>query len=317
MSRTRPAFLAAAGAILVLAPAAVRGAEADRLLPADTTAVLTVNVRTLLVSGVVQKHGLELIKGALKHNAQVDKLLAAAGVDPLEDITSVVVAAPGAAPKKIVAIIRGKFDPDKVHKAAGDFAAKNPAELVVHKDGDLRVYESKQGANAIFAALVDRETLVASPTQALVTAAAGQKDARVSTELRSALGAVNDKQGMWLAAVLPAELKKMIARNPQAGDLADKVRSLTGGVTLDSGLQAAFQVVTTDAEAADNLAKLLDGGKGFAALLASGNPQFGKFLTDVIEAIEINADKTTVKIGLKVTAEQFEKGLKPPAPKKP
>jgi hypothetical protein len=315
MIRTRHAFLLAAG--LALVPAALHGAEADPLLPADTAVVLTVNVRAVLDSGVVQKHALELIKGALKHNEQVEKLLAAAGVDPLKDLTRVVVAAPGLAPKKVVAIVHGTFDLDKIHKAADAFAAKNPAELVVHKEGGLRVYESKQGAHATFAAFVDRETLVASPTQALVTAAAGKKDARVSTELQAALGAVNDKQGVWLAAVIPAELKKLLARNPQAADLADKVQSLAGGVTLDNGVQAAFRVATTDADAAEKLAGLLDGGKGFAALLVSGNPQFGKFLTDVIESIEINADKTTVKIGLKVTAEQFEKGLKPAAPKKP
>jgi hypothetical protein len=317
MIRNRHAFLLAAG--LVLVPAALHGAEADRLLPADTAAVLTVNVRAVLDSGVVQKHALELIKGALKHNEQVEKLLAAAGVDPLKDLTSVVVAAPGLAPKKVVAIVHGAFDLDKIHKAADAYALKNPAELVVHKEGGLRVYESKQGTHTTFAAFVDRETLVASPTQALVTAAAGNKKdkAKVSAELQAALGAVNGKQGVWLAAVLPAELKKLLARNQQAADLADKVQSLAGGVTVDNGVQAAFQVVTTDAEAADKLAGLLDSGKGFAALLVSGNPQFGKFLTDVIEAIEINAEKTTVKIGLKVTAEQFEKGLKPPAPKKP
>jgi hypothetical protein len=37
----------------------------------------------------------------------------------------------------------------------------------------------------------------------------------------------------------------------------------------------------------------------------------------VIEAIEISTDKTAVKIGLKVTEEQFEKGMKPAAPRKP
>jgi hypothetical protein len=315
MIRNRSPFLVAA--ILVLAPAVTHGAEADRLLPPDTTAVLTVNVRAVLDSGVVQKHALELIRGALKHNEQVEKLLAAAGVDPLRDLTSVVMAAPGLAPKKLVAIVHGKFDLDKIHKAADAFAVKNPADLVVHKEGGLRVYESRQGAHTTFAAFIDGETLVASPTQALVTAAAGKKEAKVSTELQAALGPVNDKQGVWLAAVVPAELKKVLARNPQAKDLAEKVQSLGGGVTLNNGVQASFQVVTTDAEAADSLAKLLDGGKGFAALLVSGNPQFGKFLADVIESIEIGTDKTTVKIGLKVTAEQIEKGLKPAAPKKP
>jgi hypothetical protein len=317
MIRNRPVLLVAAGLVLGLLAAGARAAEPDKLLPADTTMVLTVNVRALLDSPVVRKHALDLIKTALKHNEQVEKLLAAAGLDPLKDLKSVVVAAPGLAPKNVLVIVHGNFDLDKIHKAADAFAAKNPAELVIHKEGDLRLYESRQGTHTTFAAFPDRETLVAAPTQTLLTKAAAKKDGKVGAELQGVLGTVNDKQGVWLATLMPAELKKMLARNPQAKELADKVQSLSGGVTLDKGLQAAFVVLTTDAAAADTLSKLLDGGKGFAALLVSGNPQFGKFLTEVIEAIEISTDKTAVKIGLKVTEEQFEKGMKPAAPKKP
>jgi hypothetical protein len=314
MRRIRHILLVVVGLALSWNPAPA--AEADPWLPADASMVLTVNVRATLDAAVVQKHAMDLIKGALRHNEQVEKFFAAAGLDPLRDVQSVVVGASGAGMKNVVVLVHGNFDLEKIRKAATDFAAKNPTDLVIHQEGALTIYESKQGTHTTFAAFADKGTLVAAPTQALLASTVARKSAGPSRELQAVLGAVDGRQSVWLAAVPSAEAKKMLGRNPQVQELADKIQWFGGGVTLDRGVQAAFQVQTADTAAAEKLARLLDGLKGFATLLVSGNPQFGKLLTDGIESIEIGTDRTAVKLGLKLSEEQIDRALKP-APKKP
>src|SRR5262249_50931606 len=146
--------LALAAALLLAAPASA--AEADKYLPEDTTSVVSVNVRQVLDSPVGKKYLQEVVKTVLKQNADLQKPLTAAGVDPLKDVSSVVVAASDVAGDKVLVIVRGTFDPDKAQAAAEDFAKKNPRQLVIHKEGELRVYEHKNGEQSAYVAFVDR-----------------------------------------------------------------------------------------------------------------------------------------------------------------
>src|SRR5262249_46222626 len=111
-----------------------QAAEVDRFLPGDTEIIVHVNLRQALGSDLVKKYALEQIKTPLKQSAELQAVLTAAGVDPIKDITSLTLAAPGKinADSGLV-IVRGNFDADKFHKAAADFADKNPESLRIHK----------------------------------------------------------------------------------------------------------------------------------------------------------------------------------------
>jgi len=60
-------------AVLVAAPA--RAAEIDKLLPADTETVLTINVKQIFSSDLVKKVGLDKAKEALKSQSDAQKIL--------------------------------------------------------------------------------------------------------------------------------------------------------------------------------------------------------------------------------------------------
>src|SRR6266536_2863410 len=77
----------------------LRAAEADKHLPSDATAVVFVNLRQILDSPVSKKYMLDQIKDGLKKDADAQKFMAAAGLDPLKDLSSVTVAiSPGDGP---------------------------------------------------------------------------------------------------------------------------------------------------------------------------------------------------------------------------
>src|SRR5262249_50193462 len=118
-----------------VAAAPVRAVEPDKLLRDDAEAVLVVNVRQILDSPLVHKHALEQAKAAPQTDPQLRQWIAASGVDPLKDVTTLTLSTAGGANGKVLMVVRGKFDLDKVKTAADDFAKKNPGKLKITEEG--------------------------------------------------------------------------------------------------------------------------------------------------------------------------------------
>jgi hypothetical protein len=315
MSHFRKVWPAAALAAAALAACCARAAEVDRYLPADTKAVVVINVRQTLDAPLVKKHALEQIKTALEQNAELQKIIVAAGVDPLKDISSVTLAVTGSLTDadKGLLIVHGTFNVAKAQAAAEDFAQKNPTQLKVEKEDGLVLYSNTAGRKTFYAAFADKSTAVLSATKETVVAAArsaGQKPPALNKDMQAVLDKADATQVIWLAALVPAELQKMLAKGENTKDIADKLSAFTGSVNLDKDLQAAFHVWTTDAKTADSVQELLDGIKGFARFMAQQNAQAGPVLGDVVDSIKITTEKSRVDLTLKVTEDMLEKGLK-------
>ena len=129
--RLLPAF----AALALLAPA--RAAEADRYLPAETQQVAVVNVKQLLDSPLVKKFALPEVEKQLKDNKEYKQFQDFTGIDILKDVTSVVVGNVSTRGDNFVIIVRGKFDTDKIHKSAQQYAeiAGASGQLVVAATG--------------------------------------------------------------------------------------------------------------------------------------------------------------------------------------
>src|SRR4051812_38545667 len=127
MSRLTRFGLATAFAFALAAPAA-RAVEPDKLLPADADTVTYVNVKQLVDSDVIKKYALEQIKQALA-GQEAKKLLEQMGLDPLKDIEKVWIGSEGTSAEnmKALVVIHGKFDTEKLFKAA---------EAATKQDGD-------------------------------------------------------------------------------------------------------------------------------------------------------------------------------------
>src|SRR2546423_12266153 len=81
--------LALAG-LLLSAP--VRAAEVEKLLPNDSEIILTINVKQMLHSPLVQKLPLDKLKQVLKSQDEVQKVLTELNFDPFSDIESLTIA---------------------------------------------------------------------------------------------------------------------------------------------------------------------------------------------------------------------------------
>jgi hypothetical protein len=315
MQTSRKLWLGAlALAALWAAPAPAQAPKLDPLVPGDAEIVVTFNVRQMLDSPLVKKHALKEMKDALQKNEQVTQALKAVGFDPFKDVNSVVFTGSGSAnANKVLAVVRGTFDPDKVHTAVAAEIEKKPGKVKILKEGATRLYEIQAEGKPAYAAFADKGTLVVSPSKEYTLEAvqnAGKKPAKPNKELEQALSKVSGKETLWLAVVVTDEMKKAMAKNPQTANLAPKLESVTGSVNLTENLDATFLIHTTDAKAAAELRKMINQVKPLLAVIAQNNEEVGPVVGELLNNLKITADKTTVDISLKVTDETIEKATK-------
>src|SRR5262245_3794418 len=125
-----PALLA-----LALWAAPVRALDVDKFVAGDAQAVFVINVRQILDSPLAQKHLMPQIKKAIEDNKEIQQVQVLIGLDPLKDIEAVIVSAAGPSEEQVQIVVRGKFDPRKIHTAL-EAAAKKEQKLKIGKLGD-------------------------------------------------------------------------------------------------------------------------------------------------------------------------------------
>src|SRR5262249_17840585 len=193
-----PRFGMAAVCAVALAPAA-RAAEPDKLLQGEADTVMYVNVKQLLDSDVVKKYALDQIKQALA-GQDAKKLLEELGLDPLKDIDTVWGATVGKDQNdmKGLVVVHGKFDPDKLFKAAEAASKKDGDKFSMIKDGGTTMFKFQpdQG-NPVYGTVVDETTVVAATDKKLVANALTQKKTAIGNDLAALVKKMDEKSSVF------------------------------------------------------------------------------------------------------------------------
>jgi hypothetical protein len=290
--------------------------EADKWLVNDAELVVIVNVRQMLGSALMKKGGTDGLKGLLAKNEQARAVLEATGIDPLKDIDAIVTSGTVASAKDVKArvVVRGKFNLAKIHAAAEKFARKHPTEFkVLAKEGTVQPYQIKADSQTLFAAFADSSTLVAAPSkEATVDAVknAGRAPAKVHKDIQASLAKLTGKESISLVLVVNDEMKKAIGRLPQVADIAPKLETVTGAISLSDAATTALAVHTSDPKAAAKLLQVLNQVKNLAELVAPNNEEFGPIAGELLKAMKLSTNKGSVTLDLKVTPDMIEKAGK-------
>jgi hypothetical protein len=321
---------AARGLLLALAAglsaAPARAGLLGPYLPDDSEVVLTVNVRQILDSPVVKKHGLQKAREALKDFDQAEAVLKDLGFDPFKDLERVTLASPGGTEKdRGLVIVHGNFNLDKF-KSKGEEAARDyPDALKIHKvptgaGTTSVVYEVTPPDSAdtpLFVALPGKDTLLASfgkdyVVDALKKAARKAKPALKSKEMQALLEKMDEKQSLALAA-LGSGLTRGGGGPAAVKAQAEKVEAVGGGVTVGEDLKVEVALAAKTAEGAKELHESLDKGLKQALALLSVLTSANKDLNPALEVVK------TLRVGLKgkvvtlkgtVSADVLEDALK-------
>jgi len=317
-------LLVAVAAGLSAAPA--RAGLLDPYLPDDSEVVVTVNVRQILGSPLVKKHGLQKAREALKDLDQVEAVLKDLGFDPFKDLERVTVAGPGGAEKdRGLLIVHGSFNLAKF-KSKGEEAARDyPDYLKIHKVPDVRagathvVYEVSppDADTTIFVALSGKDTLLASlgkdyVVDALKKAARKAKPALKNKEMQGLLEKMDENQSVSVAA-LGSALTKGGGGPAAVKAQAEKVEAVGGGVTVGEDLKVEVALATKTAEGAKELHDSLDKGLKQALALLSVLTSAQKELNpalEVVKALRVTIKGKVVTLKGRVSADVLEDALK-------
>jgi len=302
---------AAVFAILVSSPA-LAAPVPDRLTPADADMVIAIDVRQMLRTPVVQKHALDPLQTLLKRNDELRQLLTAAGLDPLKDIRTIGLSTSGnpAVKGKLLAVVRGNFDPDKAKTAAEEYAKKHPGRIKALKEGELPMWEITSDNKSFFAAFAGKSALVMTASKEDTVAAVRRADGppqRLNKELQTALDKVPGGESAWMAMVATEQVKQLLQSDDTAKDFAEALQSVTGTLELTDDALLTLVVHSSNAEAAAQIKSKLDDLLKVFAFVGAGRDGSGQIVKDVLDSIKLGTDKNDVSIRVKLTGAQIEK----------
>ncbi len=276
-------------ALLLAAVRPAGAAELDKLLPADSETVISVNARQIVESEIVKRFALPNIKQALAGNdAQAG--LKAMGIDPLKDIDRVVVGLFGNDPQSMkgLVIVHGTFNPDKLYAAADAAAAdpksKDKVSLVKEGDTTLLKIQPDKSPNPVFGTVVDKNTVVFGSEKAGVldalAVAGGTKKGGVKKDLAALVTKMDEKSSLFIAGLVAGKLNNVPipgANDPALAKALEKMENMTLTLNVTGDVAMNITLGMKDAEAADDFGKKIEEGleqaKGFIPLLGAQNPQ--------------------------------------------
>ena len=298
-----------------------RAVEPDKLLPPDADTVVIVNLRQIIDAEIFKQNMLDNIKKELERD-QAKQLLADLGLDPLKDIDRLVIGSvetqfkKGAQPK-FLAVIHGKFDPQKLFKTAEARARNNGDKYSMVKDGDTIMfkYQENEEEPSLYATVVNEKTVIAASDKKLVTealkAADANKPAQIKKELAALISKFDDKSSVVVASLMKDKLNELEIPRQGPLNLGGLQKALPGIETLAVVIRIGADVNIDvnlgmkDSDAAGDLRNSLDDlFRDFGNLisLAGDNPQ-AKAFGDVLSSFRVTSKNKFVTLTGKVSAE--------------
>jgi hypothetical protein len=314
------------GVILAAGLAApVRAAEVDPLLPADTESVMFVNVRQMLDSDLFKKYAKGQLEQVLEGN-DAQQLLKELGLNPMKDVDRVTVGSwgKGAEDMQAAIVIRGKFDPDKLFKAAQDQAKTKGDEIAIVEEGNYKLvkFTPKDQPKPIYASVADDKTIVAGTEKKIVTtaldAAAKGGKPTLKKELATLLLKQDEKASMFAVGLvsgkidgLPPGLNIPGVDSAKLGKQLEKMENfaLTLRVTDDVNLELSAGMKDTDAadDFGATIGQLIDTAKNLLPLVAGQRAEFKPLADEISKTLKSKVADKDVQITLKLTGDAIGK----------
>jgi hypothetical protein len=256
-------------------------------LPADTQALIRFNFRAMIDSPLAKKMGEKEIIKDLDFDVEI---LAEMGFDPLKDIDSITIAAPGGGDmEKCLIILAGKFKADKLVAKANEEAKNNEDKVKIHKAGDKTIFESKDffpdQQVPMFMMIASNSTILASTQKEYLEKAFANSGSKLANKDFSALVEKLDPDlAISMVTVSSAFPSKAIPEPYKA--IIEGIDSIIGGIGIDEDVTLKINVFTKDEDSSKKLKETMDQGMaqalGFLGLMAAQE----KELTPVLEFVK-------------------------------
>jgi hypothetical protein len=301
----------ALGVALLALAAPAPAAAPEKLLPGDSEIVAALNIRQMMDSALFKKYGLEPFKDLLKRD-EAAKAIEATGLDPLKDVSSLWVSSRAeiTTTPKLVFALHGKFDRDKIEKAVKGLPGLTSTK---DKDSGLTIYETPAAAPGqpnLFSAFAGPDAILMATSRDLLGKAA--KGEKLNADMAKAMDAYTGKESIYVAGLITKEIKEQLAKQAAFKEIAPKLESVVGVVTVGDGVDLKLTVNCTDADTANALKALVD----LIALPLLKNaaekqaavPDYAK---DLLKQIKTTTARSSVSVSMNISADTIDKAMKP------
>jgi hypothetical protein len=228
-------------------------------------------------------------------------------LDPMKDIDSVFLAFPQTGGQKdFAAVMRGKFDEDKLVACAKEQAKKDGSDVQTSDYNGKKLYTDGKKQEA-WATFLDKST-VAVGSQTWVkkvidqAGGKGQGSAKDNEALMSLVKRAKTNDGIWGAGVVPQSARDQLKADPHLA-AASSMKDVFGSVDFAKGIAADANVdLATENDAKEVAAKAT------AQLLeAKKNPQLMMMgMASFLDAVKIDAKGSTFHLTVDLTQQQVD-----------
>lgn len=297
-----------AALLVAFTSSAVFSADLMQLIPQDADFVFQVNVAKFLSTPEVKKALEESLEKSPDQKKAYEEFMSKTGFNPMEGLTQFVVFTSGkvdpTSPAQMAgAIIEGKFDPAKITEAIkADKDAAKDVEITKIDGFDAIVPKNKKEGFGLF---LDANTAVvgAEPGVNAVKEIKLGKGQAVTTrkDFYAILQKLDSQATISGAGMIPAELKDKVRQNPQAAPLA-ALNYFFFGFTHGENIVFNFNGEVDKKENVENVMTALNGFLAMLKMFAAQAPE----AAEIMNMIKLNANETTVQIGLNVPKAKLE-----------
>jgi hypothetical protein len=325
--------------VLAFAAVAVRAADIDVLMPPSSDQVTYVNVKRLIASSLTR----DMLKKEITERiakTPAPKWMKDAGFDMWKDLDTVCLSmTPPKFEKKdgktvqtrkpsVFIVARGRFDGQKLMEVIDTLIEKFGDKVSVIKENKIKMFRVQPGSKeeeALYATLLDENTLVASSSKDEVLAAVKADEEKVAKadinkDLAALIESLDDKAAFYQAMLLDGkEIAAGMQDVPLVEDQAALKKqveavtcySMTARVAGDIRFEFSLGMKTkADAEAMNASAQeMVTKGKVMIGLAAAGAPEAAAIINDLKKSLKAEAGGTIVTASGRITGDSIKRAF--------
>ena len=270
-----------------------------RLAPADSEALVGINIRQILASDFGK---MVMAQATGAGHPEVKAFSDQAGFDPMRDLDEILIAAPAKQNPNTLFLMRGKFDVAKM----AQLAAMGGMKGADYKGVQIMVRSGQKGGFSAVAVM--DPTLIVGGDEAAVRAFVDRRGegAGLGEAIAAKASEVSKANDIWMVVhAAPSAFSPQGANPGAAGKVMESIEQAALGVKFGSEIVIWVQAVTHTPEDAAGLVSAL---QFFSSMAAGqkGNAQMGAML----QKLKIGSEGNTAKISLTIPEADAEAAVR-------
>lgn len=250
--------------------------------------------------------------GAL--NLEPQKLIAATGFDPLQDVTEVLAAtnANSSSPANVL-LVEGNFDVQKITSAVT--AQNNNAQIQTLPNATVISFTNSKNNKTVAVAFIGNSIAAIGPLADVQAAIARTTTpSAIDPALATQVSQISSTEDQWLvssvsvASLLPPPAASANAAGPmsQVLPILKSIQSFSGGIRFADNVVMTGQAVTTDAQNAGALSAVIQLAVNLLGSMGTANNAPPAQFAHLLQSLQITTSGAAVNLALTVPEAQVE-----------